>query len=308
VYREMMGWTPIRNPGDLARRLGRASVEQGQLDFKREYDLTRLSIRYDMAKDVAAFATAYGGTILVGICWNNQQVVGLRSVTDPQRTVAELSTALQQYCVPVPPTPDEQAIVVSVAAATQILPPGAQPPAADATILAINVDPDPRGPIAVRAELNGQPHADTYRFPIRVGDQTDFLDPGQLAMWMNSNERRVAIRLRQVLSHGPVLIRIHHRIGYSQQGKNHRVCELLDLDESRMHIVVGQRENQNLQPPFTVLPQATVKAHVPLTYVSSVWEDPHGVTEIAVNGTLFSDFDPIRPFTKPVFVPYLGGA
>ena len=127
-------------------------------------------------------------------------------------------------------------------------------------------------------------------------------------MWMNSNERRVALRLRQALAQGPILVRYHHRIGFAQQQKGARICELLELDESKMYVEFGQRENQNLQPPFTITPTATVKAHVPLTYISAVWDDPNGITEIAVNGTVFDpDYDPNRPLTKPIFIPYLGG-
>ncbi len=156
---------------------------------------------------------------------------------------------------------------------------------------------------------SGQPENDTYRFPIRVGDQTEFLNPMQLPMWMNSPERRLAPHVRALLAQGPCVVRIHRRIGYNQQTNRARICELLSLDENHRHVVVGQRDNQTLTPPFTISgPQATVTANVPLTYISAVWHDPQGVPEIAVNGSLFADFDPLRPFNTPPFIPYLGGA
>jgi hypothetical protein len=163
--------------------------------------------------------------------------------------------------------------------------------------LALNVSPDPRGPIGVRAiDPSDNPTPDTYRFPIRIGDQTDFLGPQELAMWMNSHERRVAIALQQV---GPgAKVRVHHRVGVRQQEGSCRVYVLNGIDLRLMHAQITRVDAPD-EP-----------ANVPFSFIASVWnEAADGMWELAVNGSLFAgDSSNIRLGTAPRFRPFLGGA
>lgn len=279
-----MSWRPITNVADLE-----ACIEGGGFDFKREYDLAVPATRYEMAKDVAAFATAGGGTILVGVEHRQGRIVAFKSVAEPEKIVNELSTALQQHCVPIPSTPRECVIEVDPAAAAKLLA-GQTAPSAVVSLLAINVQPDPRAPIGVRPELKGQPHADTYRFPVRIGDQTDFLDPTQLPMWMNSNERRVALRLNDILREKtPNVVRVHCRRSGVKTLDYARDFELRAVDEQASCVVVAWQ------------PAPGRVVNVPLSFVVAVWKDADNRWEMAVTGSFSVDS------SQDGFVPYFGG-
>ncbi len=178
-----------------------ARFENSTLDFKTNYDLACRQTRRNIAVDVVAFANAFGGTIVVGVCERAGRIERIDGVANVPRLLKETATALQQFCVPVPRTPEENAFTVTPADAGRLLARGATAPSADVTIVTLYIRPDPRGPIGVCAFPKGaetEGMADLYRFPVRIDDQTRPLDPTELPMWMNSHERRIAIRLRAI--------------------------------------------------------------------------------------------------------------
>jgi hypothetical protein len=137
-------WKPVTLPGQLVGRL-----ETSSFDFKREYALLDPSTAGEMAKDVAAFASGFGGTILVGVEHKGGSVTSLPGVPDPQALIEALRKAIAAYCVPWPPY-SEEAIAIDASAAEAIMRIAPSTPYPDRVVLAINVDADPRGPIGVR--------------------------------------------------------------------------------------------------------------------------------------------------------------
>jgi hypothetical protein len=269
---------PITTADDLI-----GSFESSSLDFKTTYDVTRKGTRCEIAKDVAALANAYGGNLVVGVREQGGRPVVLEGVGDVAKLLQEIATALQQYCVPRPPPPVEHRIVVTPAKAKEILSPGCSAPAGDITLLALYVQSDLRAPLGVRAvdEKSEQPLADLYRFPIRVDDRTQFLDPTELPMWMNSHERRIAFLLRQVDPKNP-------HVTVFQWGVTSGLLEALDGVDERLAVAYFSRG-------------AHTRAAVPLSFIKAVWREPRtGAWTIFVEGMVFPQGNSIG------FVPRLG--
>jgi hypothetical protein len=284
-----MAWTPITSVDQLVD-----CFENSRFDYKTTYDLTNKATRYEIAKDVAAFANAYGGTIVVGVFESGGKVVRIDGVADVPKLMAEMATALKKCSSPVPVTPEEHAIVVSPQDAARLLrKSGAPAPVSEVTIVTLNVRPDTRGPIGVHVfdGVNAS-LADVYRFPVRIDDQTRFLNPTELPMWMNSHERRVAIQLREVFSGDPVDVIVHHLIGVMVNHPHDQPMKLSGVDEAR-----GVLE-------FTGKTGAAV--HVPFLFVPAVWRDPHdSVWRVAVRGTVFPNMPSTGRYST--FVPSLVG-
>jgi hypothetical protein len=279
---------PITNLDQLVARF-----EHSQLDYKTTYDLADDAVRYEIAKDVAAFANAMGGTIVVGVREQGGRVVRLEGVSDAPRLVRSVADALRHHCVPVPSTPQEHAIAVSPADAPKLLATGSAPPLADVTLLTLNVQADPRGPIGVRPYPTAT-IADAYRFPVRVSDQTRFMPPTELPMWMNSHERRAAIQLRGVLESGGSAVAMHlDAMGTDPRSHPQRV-QVIEIDEEAS--TVGLR---SMGPGNFV-------ATVPLLYVEAVWRDAlDNAWRISVRGTLF--VGSVSSGISSRFTPRVGG-
>ena len=111
---------------------------------------------------------------------------------------------------------------------------------------------------------------------MRVNDQTRFLDPTELPMWMNSHERRIAIQLRRVIQDGKPHVRVHSRKGIFQQQPYFVDLVLLAVDEAEMYATLHK-------------PSADLYVNVPFTFILSVWREvADNRWEIAVNGSLFT--------------------
>lgn len=162
------------------------SPETAYLDFKRTY-ATGTPLQYDsfeLGKDVAALANALGGTILVGA----QEVASTLHVYLPRdddevkRTIRAIEDAVRDRCSPSPVVSMEKIHYES------------------GCILAVNVSAFPSQPVGVwvrgdKEDGYGDP---TWTFPVRVGTQTKFFRPEQLAMLMLPELRRVAIALADI--------------------------------------------------------------------------------------------------------------
>jgi|CZKU01.1.fsa_nt_gi hypothetical protein len=272
-------WEPITTVDQLVARF-----ESSTLDYKTTYDLSTSATRYDIAKDVAAFANAYGGSLIVGVLERGGKVVKLEGVADVSKLTKEVATALQRHCEPCPSTPEEHEITVSPSDAARLLAPRCPPPSSAITLVTLNVRPDPRSPIGVKPLGAGsQAMAETYRFPVRVDDHTRFMPPTELPMWMNSHERRIAIQLRTL---GPrAKVRAFHLPHGGQDG-----------DWVDVNLEAVDEANQ-----IAVFTSETGKAvaNVPLTFISAVWVEPFDETcSVQVDGTLFAGSSPRYAF-KP---------
>jgi hypothetical protein len=142
-----------------------------------------------MAKDVAAFASAHGGTLLVG-AYGGTRLEHYKSVTaDEAKEIAEgFDRAVRDRCAPAP--------LIS----TEVLPHD------DGFVVAVNVHPFPGQLIGVRILQNDKKDLGALKgvehlcfFPLRVGTHTKFIPPEQLPMFIDGKMRRIAIILQSAV-------------------------------------------------------------------------------------------------------------
>jgi hypothetical protein len=172
---------PITTEADLPD-VGKAKQFEGQtFDAKAP----REEKPYHLAKHVAAFANAEGGTILIGAI--EDLPTGVLTKYEPMpsdraRDVRDAyDRAVKDRCRPAP-------LMMAV-----IIPKGT-----DTFLVAVNVYPSPLLPVAVRVVGDGKEEGyggDAYTFPIRLGTQVEYLKPEQLGMFMEPKIRRVALLL-----------------------------------------------------------------------------------------------------------------
>jgi hypothetical protein len=258
-------WTPITTVEQLV-----AIFEKSDLDLKRRYDLSLAKTPYDIAKDVAAFASAAGGTIVVGAEESDGRISALPGVADVPDLVRESGRAVQTFCSPWP-LYEEKVLALSRPDCARVLP-GFSSASAPIHLVVVNVGPDVRGPIGVRPKNDkGNPIQNSYGFPVRVGEQTDWLRPEQLPMWMNSHERRIAIRLRAIPS-GETIRAFH----VQRLHEDEWLTLFLDRVDEAQAIAVFTQSGRG------------ASTHVPLAFVRAVWREAVlGVWSIKVAGTLY---------------------
>lgn len=142
---------------------------------------------YEMSKDVAAFANASGGTILIGA--EEDTARGICTAHSPfsdelaTEFAGAFTTAIEKGCHPRPLLAIERIRFTS------------------GLMLSINVWPFPGQPIgvAVTTQKKDSGYGGTsYVFPIRLVTKTDYLTPEQLPMYMSADVRRRAILLSTI--------------------------------------------------------------------------------------------------------------
>lgn len=265
-----MAWKPILTSMDLHGQHERATFDAKKAYNEHDDDTRKL----EMAKDVAAFASAMGGTLLVGAV-EKDGVIQAFSHVDAKRLQETLSKALQALCVPIPSYDNAR---ISLDAEEQSLILG-RPASGAVTIVAFNVFPMSSGPVAVRTA----PNSDAYRFPIRVGDHTGFLDPARLALYMSPHDRKIALQLHELLMGRAALEAGGSPEGVAVQvfdrglveGAPPRPRKFLRLDEASGVAVFADAD------------RPSVVANVPLTFVRAVWRDPVEGPCVAIEGSLF---------------------
>lgn len=156
--------------------------EQLWFDLKETYSIES---RPEMAKDVAAFANAIGGSLIIGA---KEGATGPDySKPLPVDCAAKLANsfeeAVRDLCRPSP------------SVHVRLIP---APSQSDKAILVVNVDAAVDQPIAARHKTD----RDAWRFPQRVGRHTEYLLPEQLPLHMNSKARRAKLLLLRVLDGG----------------------------------------------------------------------------------------------------------
>jgi hypothetical protein len=182
---------PIHRYSDLppSGRLDPDAQERAWLDFKREVASDEL---HTMAKDVAAFANAFGGTILVGVQDREDGIVHVGIELSVARRLQErYQDAAKTWCEPYP----------------HVLPTLVALPERPDVVLAVNIEPCAAGVVGVNIAVpdsNGRfaRRADAWLFPVRVGSHTKALSPQEAAMHLDVHVRSVSIRLCRALAEG----------------------------------------------------------------------------------------------------------
>jgi hypothetical protein len=163
---------PIRTENELLPE--DASYEGQQYDFKKSVDAND---GIELAKDIAAFANAVGGAILVGAVGEGERLDHYKPLPRgyAEKVLRGYDQAVRDRCSPKPFF--EPAMI----------------PRGEGIIVSVNVSPFPGQPVGVRVDNKG-----SFRFPYRTGTNTIYLAPDQLPMFMLPDVRRVAILLSSI--------------------------------------------------------------------------------------------------------------
>lgn len=269
-----------------ALALATTAHEKTVLDLKTRYELGDATVPYELAKDMAAFANALGGTVLVGTSEHNDahgrktgRIEAFVPGVDDQALIKAATTAARDLCQP-PITVEPEVIKLTVAEQGTI---SSKPLSQPVVLVALNVHPLLSSPSGVAAcDDAGVRIPNAYRFPVRFLEGTKWLKPEELAFHMNSHERRICLLLAQVPRDAQ--IEIWDKGQGALGGK--RFCNLLDVDAERM---IAKFEFGNDKRVV----------HVPLTFVNAIWRDEKDVTNIDVRGA----FNVARHNEEPPFVP-----
>jgi len=243
------------------------------MDLKERYDIENDATKFEIAKDMCAFANALGGTILVGAIEGrddagrkNGRIQQLKGVEAAIKLVKLATKANSELCRPLLVF-EHAEIVLDVAQQVAII--ERQPSGGTITVVALNVHPLVNGPAGCHPfGSNGAKIADAYRFPVRTGEGTRFLVPEELSFHMNSHERRMYLLLTQVPDKHPIKLWDHERS--------------LELSPASYEILKVDGENMTL----TVMNlHKHVDAEIPLMFVRAVWKTSAG-WNVAVQGTV----------------------
>lgn len=186
-------WKPIDCKEDLPIIRTR---ETANLDFK-----SQLGDDFDIAKDVAAFANASGGTLLIGGAGGDQLDHWL-PVTEQevQKMMSYSDVAVRDRCRPAPIFSLEKIPIDS------------------GFVLSINVWPFPGQPVGVLIKKGetkcGKREREVdnlYLLPIRVGTHTRAICPEQIAMFMDARARRIAMCLEEAINTESLFIATKYR-------------------------------------------------------------------------------------------------
>lgn len=181
--------------GDIENAVQRRALREDEdLDFKRRYGLEKEEGKAEFAKDVAAFANARGGLILVGVTETDEVADGVEPVAVDDEFSKKLYAAAAAWLAP---TAEFGVHFV--------------PKADDAKrgFYLITVPRSPSAPHAVRT-IQGK---DALRFPRRFSSRTNFMTESEIAEAYRNRFRGMeeqGERLETVLSNGRMRLHQMH--------------------------------------------------------------------------------------------------
>jgi hypothetical protein len=155
------------------------TAESISLDFKV---VAPLKNGFELAKDIAVFANARGGTLLVGAkekASRLERYVPLSQEVCDQ-TVRAYEEAVRDRCRPAPVFTCQRV------------------PKDGGFLVAVNVQPTLSPLVSVRTKCDDGYAGDAWCFPMRVGTQTVFITPENLPMYMDPKVRRTVILLGEI--------------------------------------------------------------------------------------------------------------
>lgn len=188
--------------------------EHNRLDCKVTYATPDRA--EEMAKDVAAFANANGGTLLIGVDEKFGLVTAVVGHTAERAGTLkrEIEEAVRDWLQPKP--------VIQV----ELLPLDT-----GKFIVKVEVQPFPGQAVGVRV---GPLASGTWFFPVRVGTQSPRYSPEQLVLLMDVALRRKVQLLTSAMTHGPVEVR-HKRedshIQYDDGSREASSVNIVTIDD-----------------------------------------------------------------------------
>jgi len=240
-------------------QLNERARERSDLDFKTFADPAKV---WEHAKDIAAFANALGGVLLLGADDSSGMLhyPGLNG--QDAKDVQAVYEAAAKLCSPSP--------VVDVI------------PIPEIRVVAVNVDPFMDQVVAAPAKTRDRSgkehlHDTAWVFPIRVASQTDFIKPENLAMYMNRDVRRAVLLLSKILEASRKNVRVHCHSWASSTSEAVRMHEFelsvgeVSVDRNFLELV---KDNG----------ASSLQCRIPLLDVEDVWESKPGSWEVRVSG------------------------
>lgn len=209
-------------------------VERNRLDCKARYD-DGDKRRFEMAKDVAAFANANGGTLLIGSVESGgilAKHVGL-TTADATQTRRDIEEAVRDLVRPTPVIDFPEPVEIE----------------AGKVVLIVEVRPFPGQ--AVGVHVGGTKEEHPWQFPVRVGTQTVWYSPEQLVLLMDVAYRRKAQMLSQAKGEAGS---VHGLGGFIMK------ADVVEVNETENWFTVSV--NQVKKPVV-----------VPIDAVATVWKD-----------------------------------
>ncbi len=224
------------------------------------------------AVDVAAFANALGGVILVGVGRKEGRahIHGLRD-----QTFAEVCAIFEHAAAICSPSPVVAVRSIHVDD--------------DTTIAAVNVEPfvdqivaAPASPKRVRKD--GSPALPSWTFPVRTSTETRHLVPAELAMYMNRAARRILVLLSRI----PLDSRREVAVWYRE--RRDVSPKPWDGSYQTAHLVM-RMEDVSLEGNAVLLARSvgggSLYVRAPLTEVLDVWEHRPGEWSMRLDGLIF---------------------
>jgi schlafen family protein len=243
----------------LPRASGSYLQERVWFDLKATY---APKSQAEMAKDVAAFANALGGAIIIG---------ANEGATEPDYSSPlssnhaagienEFDQAVRHFCRP-SPTAHVRTIPV--------------PGHSAKVLLVVNVEPIVDQPVAARHPTD----KDMWRFPLRVGRHTEYLLPEQLPLHMNSKARRAKLLLLRTVDAGGDIDLFTVPSGGSRhatiQGSDHFVVVSVDDDSGGSLVLRATSETLGHQ-----------SVTIPIDDIEAVWLQHTGRWAVRASGRL----------------------
>lgn len=248
----------MENSGQLptAGQLNHRAREKSDLDFKRFVDRAR---PWEHAKDIAAFANALGGVILVGAddASGNLVYCGVQG-----QTVSDVRAIYEQAAQLCSPQP-----AVDVVPIVQ----------GHVELVAVNCEPYLDELVAAPAgsrDRNGSElkHPNAWVFPIRRASQTDFIRPENLGAYMDRTVRRAVVLLEGIFLAARANVVLIY-VQANAQAPSFSTGQLLEIAAER-----------NFARFLVQLGGHAHKVHIPLRDVEDVWEHANNCWTIRIAG------------------------
>lgn len=259
-------WKPIETKDDLPPIGARESVN---LDFKA----VSTADRFEAAKDIAAFANAEGGSLLIGGVGKDQLVRYEPLSEENARAAMRVhEEAVRDRCQPPP-----QFSVVGI------------PMDGGGSLVAVNVWPFLGQLVGVRLKRDevrcgtaGSQLDGAIWLPLRVGTHTRSITPEQIPMFIDAHSRRIAISLSQAVGQRVVLIATR----YKEKGVWGEVAVVRTVDSlnDTVTLTVGQNSNYQVSLPFKLIEAVCRTGDQWQVYVRGVFKPmiwaPHAPPEL----------------------------
>ena len=237
------------------------SRESGTFDFKERQDPAD---QRELAKDVAAFANALGGVLLVGAVEDRKRATlgvykPMADLKDAETLRKAYELAVTQRCVPQPVIE-----AVRIETTSGVHPPG--------HVVAVNVYAASMGPIGVRWD-----GMESFAFPLRTATQTHWMTPTELAMLMVPQIRRIAILLDSIPLDQRENVQFIFQTPY-QYENDVLSGTLVGIDQTLTTVT--------MKIPIGILGPESVRIAIPIDRVNSVWRRGEASWSVDVGGYL----------------------